>query len=353
MGGRASVVSGIKRQEMALPNPCTHPLIHPPLKKSRRLQNLPLHSLRWNREGGVISLTKTLAKPSKQWQRFLNTPLHRASLSTPSTHIHFGVAAQTLSPSRVTWIPKSKKWVGGEEQPSKSTYGRSWCVSPKECSQVWKRNSILLILPAMHSTLSLTTYLTENMRSAFLRLPPLKHDHRDWVKWRSILDLLKISYLPLVIHLFNTATTHGLMSLIVLCHFLQSTHEGAEGFMQYLSTVHQLFGPTSIWSGIHIYMFNDGGEVCGRYADDVRLIRASVTEPTSVMDSHSKLLSSVIILINGQLFSLGCRVLHFNIKPCSFGTTQTCTPFSHLSSSCSPVANSNKHRSSRKTWHKY
>jgi hypothetical protein len=35
--------------------------------------------------------------------------------------------------------------------------------------------------------------------------------------------------------------------------------------------------------------------------------------------------------------------------PCSFGTTQTITPLSHVSSSCSHVAKSNEPRSSRKT----
>jgi hypothetical protein len=67
-------------------------------------------------------------------------------------------------------------------------------------------------------------------------------------------------------------------------------------------------GPTSFGSGLHVYIFIYGGEVCGRNADDARLIRASVTAPTSVVGSHSKLPSSVIILINGRLFSLGSRV---------------------------------------------
>jgi len=67
-------------------------------------------------------------------------------------------------------------------------------------------------------------------------------------------------------------------------------------------------GPTSFGSGLHVYIFIYGGEVCGRYADDTRLIQASVTAPTSVVGSHSKLPSSVIILINGQIFSLESRV---------------------------------------------
>ena len=66
--------------------------------------------------------------------------------------------------------------------------------------------------------------------------------------------------------------------------------------------------PTSFGSGLHVYIFIYSGEVCGRYADDARLIRASVTAPTSVVGSLSKLPSSVIILINGRLFSLGSRV---------------------------------------------
>ena len=67
-------------------------------------------------------------------------------------------------------------------------------------------------------------------------------------------------------------------------------------------------GLTSFGSGLHVYIFIYGGEVCGRYADDAHLIRVSVTASTSVVGSHSKLPSSVIILINGRLFSLGSGV---------------------------------------------
>jgi hypothetical protein len=112
--------------------------------------------------------------------------------------------------------------------------------------------------------------------------------------------------------------------LIAHCNYLQSTH-GDLGMMQ-LSLFSSTIGQTSLGSGLYIYIFIDGGEVCGRYADDARLIHASVNAPTSVVGSHSKLPSSVIILINGQLFSLGSRVLHCDTKPCSFGTTQTFTP---------------------------
>ncbi len=59
---------------------------------------------------------------------------------------------------------------------------------------------------------------------------------------------------------------------------------------------------------IYIYIYIHGGEVCGRYADDARLIRASVTAPTSCGGVSLQTPQSVIILINGQLFSLGSRV---------------------------------------------
>jgi hypothetical protein len=68
-------------------------------------------------------------------------------------------------------------------------------------------------------------------------------------------------------------------------------------------------GPTNFRSGLHVYIFIYSGEVCGRYDDDARLIRASVTAPTSVVGSLSKLPSSVIILINGE------QGLHFDIDP--------------------------------------
>jgi hypothetical protein len=99
---------------------------------------------------------------------------------------------------------------------------------------------------------------------------------------------------------------------------------GTWGMMQ-LSLFSSTIGQTSLGSGLYVYIFIDGGEVCGRYADDARLIHASINALTSVVGSHSRLPSSAIILINGQLFSLGSRVLHRDTKPCSFGTTQTFT----------------------------
>jgi hypothetical protein len=63
-----------------------------------------------------------------------------------------------------------------------------------------------------------------------------------------------------------------------------------------------------IYIYIYIYIYIRGGEVCGRYADDAHLIRASVTAPTSCGGVSLQTPQSVIILINGLLFSLGSRV---------------------------------------------
>jgi hypothetical protein len=90
------------------------------------------------------------------------------------------------------------------------------------------------------------------------------------------------------------------------CIYRQSTRRGGRTMQVCLAS--STSGPTSFGSGLHVYIFIYSGEVCGRYADDARLIRASVTAPTSVVGFLSKLPSSVIILINGRLFSLGSRV---------------------------------------------
>jgi hypothetical protein len=54
---------------------------------------------------------------------------------------------------------------------------------------------------------------------------------------------------------------------------------------------------------------------CGRDADDTHLIQVSVNIPHSVAGFHSKFPRSVIILINGQLFSLGSRVCNSMVNP--------------------------------------
>ena len=76
------------------------------------------------------------------------------------------------------------------------------------------------------------------------------------------------------------------------------------------------------------FVFSCESEVC---------TRSTVNTPTSVVGSHSKLPSSVIILIVRQLFSMGSRVLHFDIKSFNFGfdITQTTTSYSQVFSSCS------------------
>ena len=85
------------------------------------------------------------------------------------------------------------------------------------------------------------------------------------------------------------------------------------------------------------FVFSCESEVCTRSTDDACLIRVTVNTPTSVVGSHSKLPSSVIILIVRQLFSMGSRVLHFDIKSFNFGfdITQTTTSYSQVFSSCS------------------
>jgi hypothetical protein len=63
------------------------------------------------------------------------------------------------------------------------------------------------------------------------------------------------------------------------------------------------------------YMLIVRGEVCVRDADGAHLIRVSLNAPPSVMGFHSKLPMLVIILINGQLFSLGSRVCTWIVNP--------------------------------------
>jgi hypothetical protein len=99
-------------------------------------------------------------------------------------------------------------------------------------------------------------------------------------------------------HSPSAAQTYGNTGEVFLfeyCIYLQSTHGGG-GDDAVFTVSSSTSGPTSLGSGLQVYIFS---EVCGRYADDARLICASVTSSTSVVGSHSKLPSSVIILING------------------------------------------------------
>ncbi len=66
-----------------------------------------------------------------------------------------------------------------------------------------------------------------------------------------------------------------------------------------------------------------------------------------VVGSHSKLPSQWSSWSMGDFTPWGTGFLHLDTKPCSLGTTQTITSsLSHVSSSCSCVAKSNKPRSS-------
>ncbi len=73
----------------------------------------------------------------------------------------------------------------------------------------------------------------------------------------------------------------------------------------------------------YIYIFIDGGEVCGRYADDTRLIHASVNTPTSVVGFSFQTPQACDHLDLWVTFLPGEQGLHFDTKPCCFGTTKT------------------------------
>jgi hypothetical protein len=83
-----------------------------------------------------------------------------------------------------------------------------------------------------------------------------------------------------------------------------------------LSLSSSTIGQTSLGAGLHLHIFINGGEVCGRYADDARLIRASVNAPTSVVGLPFQTPQACDHL---DLWATFC--LHFDTKPCYFGTT--------------------------------
>jgi hypothetical protein len=74
---------------------------------------------------------------------------------------------------------------------------------------------------------------------------------------------------------------------------------------------------------VYIYIFIEGGDVCGRYADEARLICASVNTPTSVVGFSFQTPQAYNHLDLWATFLPGERGLHFDTKPCCFGTTQT------------------------------
>jgi len=88
------------------------------------------------------------------------------------------------------------------------------------------------------------------------------------------------------------------------CIYRQSTCRGGRTMQVCLAS--STSGPTSFGSGLHVYIFIYCGEVCGRYADDARLIRVSVTAPTSVVGDH---------LDQWATFLPGEQGLHFDINP--------------------------------------
>ncbi len=74
---------------------------------------------------------------------------------------------------------------------------------------------------------------------------------------------------------------------------------------------------------VYIYIFIGGGDICGRYADDARLIQASVNAPTSVAGFSFQTPQAYGHLDLWVTFLPGEQGLHFDTKPCCFGTTQT------------------------------
>jgi hypothetical protein len=132
--------------------------------------------------------------------------------------------------------------------------------------------------------------------------------------------------------------------------YLPAVHPRGRGGVMQFCFVSSTRGPTNLGSGKHIYIFIYGGQVCGRYADGAHLMQASVTASTSMVGSHSKLPRSVIILINGQLFSLGSRVCTSILHPAVLALHKLSLPLSHVYSSCSHVVKSYKPRSAHMPW---
>jgi hypothetical protein len=79
-------------------------------------------------------------------------------------------------------------------------------------------------------------------------------------------------------------------------------------------------GQTHEGSGLHVHL-HWGGDVCGRYADDARLIRVSINAPTSVVGFSFQTPQAC------DHFDLWATFLeqglHFDTKPCCFGIRQT------------------------------
>jgi hypothetical protein len=65
----------------------------------------------------------------------------------------------------------------------------------------------------------------------------------------------------------------------------------------------------------YIYIFIDGSKVCGRYAADARLIRASVNAPTSMVGFSFQTSQACDHLDLWATFLPGEQGLHFDTKP--------------------------------------
>ncbi len=93
---------------------------------------------------------------------------------------------------------------------------------------------------------------------------------------------------------------------MAICIHMQSTHgaQGEDG--AFFFVVHKRM---SRQYKELTYIFICGGGVCGRDADVAHLIKVSVSVPPSVVGSHSKLPSTVIILIISSLGSRVCTLI--------------------------------------------
>jgi hypothetical protein len=119
-----------------------------------------------------------------------------------------------------------------------------------------------------------------------------------------------------------------------------------ERIMQYIQKFHMR---TARQYNELAYMLIIRGEVCGRDGDDTHLIRVSINAPPSVVVFHSKLPRSVIILVNGQLFSLGSRVCTLIVNPAVLASHKLSLLFLSCILLMQPHVKSYKPRSSCKT----
>jgi hypothetical protein len=109
-------------------------------------------------------------------------------------------------------------------------------------------------------------------------------------------------------HVHNVTTCNPPLGLLGDDAVVFVFHQGMDGHVRSL---------------VYIYIFIGGGDVCGRYADDARLIRTSINAPTSVVGFSFQTPQACDHLDLWATFLPGEQGLHFNTKPFCFGTTQT------------------------------